>query len=70
MPKQDHHASRAGIAGVELMEFAVCYDNSGTVLASSIFLCATAVFVIAAAFVAGRLISMRARVPSAALTAW
>jgi hypothetical protein len=40
------------------MEFASCYDQSETVLASSIFLSITAVFIILAAFAAARLIAM------------
>jgi hypothetical protein len=40
------------------MEFAVCYDNSATVLASSIFLTITAAFIILSAFAAARLIAL------------
>jgi len=39
------------------MEFASCFDNSGIVLASTIFLNVTAVFIILAAFAAARLIT-------------
>ena len=42
------------------MEFAVCYDNSATVLASEIFLTVTAVFVVMAVFAAARLIALSA----------
>lgn len=40
------------------MEFASCYDQSGTVLASSVFLTVTAVFIVLAAVAAVRLITM------------
>jgi uncharacterized membrane protein (DUF485 family) len=40
------------------MEFASCYDQSGTVLASSIFLTVTAIFIVLAAFSAARLTAM------------
>jgi len=39
------------------MEFASCYDQSGTVLASSIFLIVTAVLIVLAGFAAARLIA-------------
>ncbi|EHH11666.1 hypothetical protein MEA186_12898 [Mesorhizobium amorphae CCNWGS0123] len=39
------------------MEFASCFDQSGTVLASTIFLDITAVLIILAAFAAARLIT-------------
>lgn len=40
------------------MEFASCYVQDGTVLASSIFLTVTAAFIVLAAVAAGRLIAM------------
>ncbi len=45
------------------MEFASCYDQSGTVLASSIFLTVTAVFIVLAGFAALRLIAISGRMP-------
>ncbi|RJT36128.1 hypothetical protein D3227_20655 [Mesorhizobium waimense] len=52
-----HWIEVSGFEGVSAMEFASCFDQSGTVLASTIFLSITAVFIILAAFAAARLIT-------------
>ncbi|MDX8480726.1 hypothetical protein RFN28_19965 [Mesorhizobium sp. VK24D] len=51
------HAQRVR-KGKGVMEYAVCYDHSGTALAWSIFLDITAFFLIMAAFAAARLIAI------------
>lgn len=45
------------------MEFASCYVQDGTVLASSIFLTVTAAFMVLGAFAAARLTAMSGRKP-------